>query len=190
MAIFIALCSCCSTKVCFNARDGAYCSYLVGHNIEVVDIGVRLITFKLMLKKFFWTDSQVILGYIRNELKRFKVFVANRVQNIRNHSDVSQWKYVKTSKNPSGFASRGLEVSSYGKSFYGKTKSCAQMQTLTWRQIEMIQNCFLTKHEVHTVCQLTEMTSDWCKMRRVMALIILFIKKTQERCIKKADINL
>ena len=127
----------------------------------------------------------MVLGYIRNELKRFKVFVANRVQNIRNHSDVSQWKYVKTSKNPAGFASRGLEVSSYGK-----TKSYAQMQTLTWRQIEMIQNCFLTKHEVHTVCQLTEMTSDWCKMRRIMTLVILFIKKTQKRCHKKADINL
>ena len=28
-------------------------------------------------KEVFWTDSEVVLGYIRNESKRFKLFVAN-----------------------------------------------------------------------------------------------------------------
>ena len=49
---------------------------------------------------------------------------------------------------------------------------------------------FSIKHEVHTVSQLRKMTSDWCKMRRIMALVISFIKKTQKRYHKKADINL
>ena len=31
----------------------------------------------------FWTDSQVFLGYVSNEARRFKSFVANRVQFIR-----------------------------------------------------------------------------------------------------------
>ena len=35
--------------------------------------------------------------------------MANQVQKIREHSDVSQWKYVKT-ENPTDFASRGLEI--------------------------------------------------------------------------------
>ena len=43
----------------------------------------------------FWTDSQVVLAYIRSTTKRFKVFVANRVQKIQEHSDVNQWNYVK-----------------------------------------------------------------------------------------------
>ena len=29
-------------------------------------------------KEYFWTDSQMVLGYLQNESKRFKVFVANR----------------------------------------------------------------------------------------------------------------
>ena len=37
------------------------------------------------VEEFFWTDSQVVLNYISNESKRFKVFVANRVQMIRNN---------------------------------------------------------------------------------------------------------
>ena len=43
----------------------------------------------------FWTDSQGVLVHIRSITKRFKVFVANRVQKIQEKSDVNQWNYVK-----------------------------------------------------------------------------------------------
>ena len=56
-----------------------------------------------------WTDSQVVLAYIRSTTKRFKVFLANRVQKIQEHSDVNQWKYVKGRDNPADDASRGLD---------------------------------------------------------------------------------
>ena len=36
----------------------------------------------LNVKEIFWTDSEV-LGYIRNESRKFKVFVANRIEMIR-----------------------------------------------------------------------------------------------------------
>ena len=39
-----------------------------------------------------WTDSQVALGYINNESPRFKIFVAYRLQFIRDHTDVQQWQ--------------------------------------------------------------------------------------------------
>ena len=59
------------------------------------------------LVEYYWTDSQVVLGYLRNTHKRFKVFVANRVQQIREHT-VSQWNYVPSKMNPADCASRGL----------------------------------------------------------------------------------
>ena len=34
----------------------------------------------------FWTDSQVVIGYVYNEAKRLHTFVANRVQEIHGHS--------------------------------------------------------------------------------------------------------
>ena len=55
----------------------------------------------------FWTDSRVVLGYISNESKRFHVFVANRVQQIRESTSPSQWNYVDTKTNPADIASRG-----------------------------------------------------------------------------------
>ena len=30
----------------------------------------------------FWTDSKEVLGYINNNTKKFKIFVANRIQEI------------------------------------------------------------------------------------------------------------
>ena len=38
----------------------------------------------------FWTDSKVVLTYIKNTKKRFKVFVANHLHQIRTNSDVTQ----------------------------------------------------------------------------------------------------
>ena len=48
----------------------------------------------LVNKEVFWTDSEFVLGYIRNESKRFKIFVANRVELTKNHSDEYRWHYL------------------------------------------------------------------------------------------------
>ncbi|XP_029967089.1 uncharacterized protein LOC115402704 [Salarias fasciatus] len=62
-------------------------------------------------KEYFWTDSQVVLGYVSNEARRFHIFVANRVQRIRETTNPQQWHYVDTNENPADYASRGLNVS-------------------------------------------------------------------------------
>ena len=46
-------------------------SHLIKRKLELNDV--------TSIKEHFWTDGQVALGYINNESKRFKVFVANRV---------------------------------------------------------------------------------------------------------------
>ena len=46
--------------------------------------------------EFFWTDSKVVLGYINNDARRFHTFVANRVQQIRDHTSLKQWLYIDT----------------------------------------------------------------------------------------------
>ena len=63
------------------------------------------------ITEWFWTDSKIVLGYIANNARRFHVFVANRVQQIREHTEVSQWRYVSTRENPADLASRGASVS-------------------------------------------------------------------------------
>ena len=60
---------------------------------------------------YFWTDSQVVMGYIGNTQRRLKIFVASRVQQIREYSDIRQWNYVPSKMNPADHASRGVSRS-------------------------------------------------------------------------------
>ena len=59
---------------------------------------------------FFYTDSQVVLGYITNETRRFYVFVGNRVSRIRLSSKPAQWKYVQSNMNPADLATRSVDA--------------------------------------------------------------------------------
>ena len=49
----------------------------------------RELTIHPAIKECFWTDSEVALGYVNNDAKCFKIFVANRVQLIQ--EKVSRW---------------------------------------------------------------------------------------------------
>ncbi|VDI83955.1 Hypothetical predicted protein [Mytilus galloprovincialis] len=56
----------------------------------------------------FWTDSTIVLGYIRNTCRRFKTFVANRLSIIHNTTSLDQWRHVNSPSNPADIASRGI----------------------------------------------------------------------------------
>ena len=51
------------------------------------------------IQKWFWTDSKVVIGYIKNDTKRFKTFSANIVQQLIENTDVEQRCYVRTREN-------------------------------------------------------------------------------------------
>ena len=56
-----------------------------------------------------WTDSQVVLGYINSDVRRFEVFVANRVQQIRDHTSTKQWHFIESGSNLADDASGDLD---------------------------------------------------------------------------------
>lgn len=49
---------------------------------------------------FFWSDSMIVLGYIKNDSRRFRTFVANRVGLIRSLSSADDWYHVPSEENP------------------------------------------------------------------------------------------
>ena len=68
-------------------------------SIKVSTMLRRELTIHPTIKGYFRTDSEVVLGYINNNAKCFKIFVANRVQLIRENSNVNQWMYVDSRSN-------------------------------------------------------------------------------------------
>ena len=65
------------------------------------------------IEEFYWTDSKVVLGSTNNESRRFRTYVANRVQLIHELTVPSQWMYVDSSSNPADEGSRGLTVQQF-----------------------------------------------------------------------------
>ena len=57
---------------------------------------------------FAWTDSAVVLGWLKMPANHLKVFVANRVAEITSRVDVDHWRYVSTHLNPADLISRGI----------------------------------------------------------------------------------
>lgn len=59
----------------------------------------------------YWCDSSVVLGWLKSDPTKLKTFVANRVVEINEMTDISCWRYVPTSENPADFISRGINAS-------------------------------------------------------------------------------
>ena len=58
----------------------------------------------------FWTDSTIVLQYIRSENKRFHVFVANRISVIHDMSSPEQWRHVASQNNAADDITRGMSA--------------------------------------------------------------------------------
>ena len=60
---------------------------------------------------FFWSDSQIVLWWIRGVNREFKQFIQNRVVEIRRLTKPTQWNYCPTESNPADICSRGTMTS-------------------------------------------------------------------------------
>ena len=140
-------------------------------------------------REIFWTDSEAVLDYIRNQSrKKFKVFVANRVKIIWENFCDSQWFHVNTKANPADYCSRGIDVNNTkatetwfnGPSFLWESKS-------TWasnrRFFDVSSDNPELKKELRTnytevscdiLHQLEEKISTWNGMKRVMSWVLRF----------------
>ncbi|GFY21718.1 integrase catalytic domain-containing protein [Trichonephila clavipes] len=139
---------------------------------------------------FLWSDSMIVLSWIRKESYQLKTFVANRIATIQEMTSSEQWRYVATEDNPADFVSRGMDSL--------KLKTCE----LWWngpkflmsnqypqRQIPVavikdpgkLKNCsdfsnfFLDSAINSFVNNLLNLSNDYFKIIRVLSFICRFV---------------
>ena len=149
------------------------------------------------VEEFFWTDSKVVLGYISNEARRFHVYVANRVQEIRNHTEPDQWRHVGTGENPADLASRGVsaeELASNDLWWHGPT-FLSNVALPEKEEQHKVQDddpevkksdsaaCFMAtaQEKFADLLERLEFFSDWKRAKRAVARCILYVKKLRHR---------
>ncbi|CAH2102800.1 unnamed protein product [Euphydryas editha] len=59
-----------------------------------------------VVKKTFWTDSSIVLSWIKTDPRTFKTFVAHRLAEIEDLTKPQDWRWVPTAQNPADDATR------------------------------------------------------------------------------------
>ena len=212
-------------RLCDN-ENRIHCSFLMGKarlapikavtiprlELTAATVSVRLgeILKKELDEAFdtvqYHTDSVTVLRYISNEQKRFQVFVANRVQTIRNLSDPSQWKYVDTKENPADDASRGLDAQALseqqrwlrGPRFLWQPEKDWPTQPSSLGEISnedpelkrQVNACVTTTTDLSptsTITKLFQHFSDWYRLKKAVAVFLRVKTILQERRLKRIN---
>lgn len=61
-------------------------------------------------RTYFWTDSTIVLNWIAKEPKTWKTFIANRVAEIQQYTQIQDWNYIASEQNPADIISRGASL--------------------------------------------------------------------------------
>lgn len=78
---------------------------LLGQLVRRVKAALRL----EMVETILWTDSTIVLHWIKKTSSELKSFVGNRVGSIQDTTQDCEWRHVPTCDNPAGLLSRGIE---------------------------------------------------------------------------------
>lgn len=131
----------------------------------------------------FWTDSTIVLGWLKMMPSSLKTFVANRVCEIQELSNNHKWKHVPTKDNPADIASRGMlpsQLINCKQWWYGPewlldgsinqpdclTESLPEVRTIT-----LISKPGIQKNPVVDVTKF----SSILRLKRTMAYIFRFV---------------
>ena len=212
-------------RLCDN-ENRIHCSFLMGKarlvpikavTIPCLELTAATVSVRLgeILKKEldetfdivqYHTDSVTVLCYISNEQKRFHVFIANRVQTIRNLSDPSQWKYVDTKENPADDASRGLDAKALSeqqrwlrgprflwqpeKDWPTQPSSLGQISNEDpeiKRQVNVCVTTITDPPSASTITKLFQHFSDWYRLKIAVAVFLRVKTILQERRLKRIN---
>lgn len=162
-------------------------------------------------ESLFWTDSKIVLQYIKSNSRRFLTFVANRVALIHAGSKQEQWQHIESRHNPADDASRGLTATKLvvkkrwlkGPLFLYQDKNLWLQETISDLALNdpelkkprnMIMSVFVEEGQ-NPSDRLINYFSSWTKLKRAVSWILVFGSRKPEKLLsverlEKAEINI
>ena len=219
----------CSYIRLVNDSDKAQCAFVIGkarvsplrqNSIPRLELAAAAASAKMseFLKneltysdrsEYFWSDSKIVLGYINNEARRFHLYVANRVEQIRDLSQPTAWMYIESDENPADDATRGLTA----RELMEKSRWLTGPEFL-WKDVEFQPNTKETYPVKENDTELTKVTvlkttaegpskkfpdyfenqhlehiSSWLRIPRVVALRLKLLMLLRKGDLKKASLG-
>lgn len=76
---------------------------------NLIEFLLKTYSGKLQFHNIFaWSDSSIVLSWVKSSPHRWKTFVSNRVSHIQERLAPTAWHHVRSLENPADCASRGL----------------------------------------------------------------------------------
>ena len=151
------------------------------------------------MEEYFWSDSTVVLGYVKNISARFKVFVANRVQFIHSVSKPDQWMHCISVENLADDGSRAVQserwlhgpnflyedvdMSSFmdfPKGFMPEEEVCMTQSGSTGEPVSVFHDWFSTKKMIAWMLRFAHNSHPGLE-RRTGSLSLLELDQAEER---------
>ena len=155
-----------------------------------------------------YTDSSIVLHWIKGVDKSWKPFVMNRVREIRERVGLKHWHHCRSEENPADIPSRGVTLMELKEShlwFYGpewlreNSSSTAEegatlppecLEELRVRDRETVMLSAFERREVRiSTIMSIERFSCYEKLIMSTAYVILFIEKLKKRILTKVGDN-
>lgn len=168
-------------------------AYLLAQNFNYV---FSLLSEKIKIAECLcFSDATVVLSWIHSSPHLFKTFVANRIAQIQELTDVKSWFYVRSALNPADVASRGAlpsELADHPLWFNGPSwlSSSRSEWPLCVSGPEVDESVFSGElkglnNSSFAVTEVAEFPfenfSSWTGLSRVVAWILRFVKNSREQ---------
>lgn len=155
--------------------------------VRLHEVLLRELEFEIE-RSILWTDSSAVLGFISNETRRQKTFVANRVAEIRSKSDVTQWRHVNGVDNPADLASRGCGLKELSSSLWLEGPTFLKKPETEWPVLRVIE-CEEATEEVYVTCEqenpvdkLLNSFSSYSRLKGAVRVLLLFKSYLKAKC--------
>ena len=142
---------------------------------------VRKLDFLGALPVFAWSDSQIVLNWLRKHPCHWKTFVANRVSYIQTELPSAIWAHVSTKENPADLATRGSEAMELSQSdLWWRGPSWLSQPSARWPKPVETQQIFHTQ-KVLAESELLSRFSSLSRLIRVLAFCRRPLLNTRRR---------
>ncbi|XP_050308277.1 uncharacterized protein LOC126744768 [Anthonomus grandis grandis] len=139
-------------------------------------------------KVYCWSDSTIVLGWLRTSPNLLKQFVDNRVAEIQKLTSTFTWNHIVSQENPADLVSRGLKPKQliisdlwwHGpKWLFLNEHEWPISNNVISNDLPEMRNCiFLTKTNTKSLFPF-ERFSNLLKIKRVMAYVLRFVNNAR-----------
>lgn len=158
---------------------------------------------------YYWTDSTTVLHWIRNQCRTYKVFIANRLGEIDELTEVNEWNYVPTDLNIADIGTKNNNYKLTSESEWFTGPSFLYQPRSQWPQFpetnikisdEILEKVNLVNpiNKIDLPVPEPSRFSSWLRLLRTTATVLLFTEKCKNNTLtsingelmKKAEILL